>query len=112
MTTKFEVGQVVFVVRNDNRRSTYNATVTKVGRKWVYINEHQRFDPQTKLIDGGNYQSPGRVYLSRDEYDETVTRANAWRDLRSEVQYLYSAPNHLTTERIQAILAEIKGGAA
>lgn len=65
--------------------------ITKVGRKWAEIKEpsrvdrdyHMRFDMQTLRIDGGSFSEPGRVYLSREVWEEEQERMNLRRQIRA-----------------------------
>jgi len=70
---KWKVGQKVFVVivLNQKEPNSGYETITKVGRKWVTCGEgwrERRFCRKTKLIDGGEYSSPGEIYNSEDDY--------------------------------------------
>jgi hypothetical protein len=51
-----------------------NVTITAIGRKWVTISHGGiagRFLLADKYmtLDGGKYRSPGRCYLSREDYE-------------------------------------------
>ena len=85
-----QVGDEFWVaVRNDRRNpSRFPAVVTKVGRKWVHLDDGSRFDltdggqqQQWWWLDGGDHPSPGRVYRSQDSYLKVVEADQAWREL-------------------------------
>lgn len=102
---EFKVGQEVFVVWNNMRHSHQSIeTIEKVGRKWISIGGRYRFDPETMNIDGGDYMSPGSVYLSKEEWQREQEISSAWKDFRMKVYDQRSIPADLTVEKInQAI---------
>lgn len=87
----FKVGQVV--CRADEPRRGHscnprNCEVTKVGRKWVYVSsgrgfgQDSRFDPSDPAyckigfpLDGGDWSSPGTIYLEEKHYQELARRS-------------------------------------
>lgn len=73
MTPKYEVGQVVWVVMTSGWRvggAPREMEVTKVGRKWVELNNGRyRLEQGERRLDGrSGYGSPGTVYLTRSEW--------------------------------------------
>lgn len=77
----FVVGQTFWFRPNDSRRDKhgYRVSVTKVGRRWVQLTGGMRFDQTSanwRLVDGGQYSSPGRLWESwthcRDAINVTV----------------------------------------
>lgn len=92
MTPKdFQRGQKLVAVYSLNRRvpDVLDVEVVGVGRKWVTFAEpgrrwprSDRFDPADMTMDAGNYSSPGRVYLSREDYD----RHERARELRHRIR--------------------------
>lgn len=110
----WEVGMEVIAVIHrsygDRGAQIYASKVTKIGRRWITFTHtngrgENRFDADTMMIDGSGYGSPGRVYPSMAEYEETLERNELWRDLRSHMAY--QPPKHLTLERIKAIHTEV-----
>ena len=75
MSKTLEVGQELWYVPSDTRREAKAVIVTKVGRKWATLDNHNRVDMETMDVDGGNYSSPGTCYLDRKAYEEQC-RAN------------------------------------
>ena len=110
----WEVGMEVIAVihRNygDRGAQIYASKVTKIGRRWITFTHtngrcEDRFDADTMMIDGSGYGSPGRVYPSMAEYEETLERNKLWADLNRRMSH--HPPEHLTLERIKAIRAEV-----
>jgi hypothetical protein len=67
-------------------------TITKVGRKWVYLDSGYRFEleyVQNKMmyLDGGNYSSPGRVWLCEGDYVNHCKCQKLWQALRKGIDY-------------------------
>jgi hypothetical protein len=103
-----EVGQELYYVPRDGRQKPYSVTVTKVGRKWAETSSRGlRFGVSDFIVDGGNYSSPGRVYLSEADWIVERDRRAAWVEFRSKVDRLYSCPEHLTEADINALLAAL-----
>ncbi|MBI1620053.1 beta barrel domain-containing protein [Aquamicrobium zhengzhouense] len=107
----WQVGMEVIIVLTERREADVrNGTITKIGRRWITFRHsagwaENRFDADTMRIDGGQYGSPGRVYPSMAEYEETLERNKLWADLRGRIGY--QPPDHLTLDRIKAIHAEV-----
>lgn len=98
---KLKVGDNVFFVP----REKYNGQprfceITKIGRKWAEFDRGRRFDINTLEVDGGGYQSPGRIYLTKEEYDNKVKTQLLWIKLK-ELTSLYCCPDYLSTEDLQ-----------
>jgi hypothetical protein len=75
------VGQTLWYVPRELRfQKPSEVTVQKIGRKWAQVDYRLRIDVQTLIADGGDYSSPGRCYLSREEYEAELARRDAWRD--------------------------------
>ena len=103
----WEVGMTVFVAYRDYRSGTnYNAKITNVGRKWITLDGgFRRFDAETMQLDGGKYMSPGKVYVSEDEYLQQTAVAKAWSNFKLKLVYS-QAPADITVERISEIARE------
>lgn len=68
-TTDFSLGQKLCWVSSRNDKAISEVTVTKVAKKWVYVDDSgDRFDPETMLADGGIYSSPAKIHLSKEDY--------------------------------------------
>jgi hypothetical protein len=97
------VGDCLFYVANDNRRSTTTVSVVKIGRKWVELSNRNRVDIMSLEADGGQYSSPGTAWLSEQAYRDRVALQDAWRSLRRQIDGLYGAPAGLTIEKMDQI---------
>lgn len=110
------VGQKLYYVpANRYRRTSSNeVTVTAVGRKWVTFKDGsvvERFalaDPRME-IDGGDYQSPGRCYLSKDAYESEQALGRRWNELVKWVErHKWPPPSGMTVERIDQAIAVLQ----
>lgn len=80
---QFTVGQQLYFVSSCNRPTEYHVNVTKVGRKWVYLSNHKRFDQTRRsqfanncwFCDGDGYASPGSVYLTIFDHQDERRRS-------------------------------------
>jgi hypothetical protein len=96
----FAVGQSLVFAPYGKRHEVLDLTVTKIGRKWVTLSNDYRFDPATLRVDGQGYTSPGRMYLSRDEYNTAVAITEAWRLMQNAIDYV--PPPGVTVADIEA----------
>ena len=87
------VGQVLWYQPNDRRRKGYEVTINRVGRKWAYC--HGRFGRVDR-------ETPGRCYLSRDDYDKQQAIDFEWHRLFYSWKRPYNAPLDVTLEDIVA----------
>ncbi len=103
---EFHVGQVVFVVYNKNRSGggTCELSVTKIGRKWVTIGagwREERFDPRTMMLDGKEYDSHGKVWLYKEEWERDSVDGKAWDEFRRNIPY--ARPHGVNAEAVATI---------
>ena len=112
MKDSFAIGQRVFVSITLNRQDRYYANITKIGRKWVYFQHSDRSCENGRFeiahngewwIDGGDYSSPGKVYVSKEAYQEETFVKKAWTD--TGLNRMYNPPAHLTLKDMQKIRA-------
>ncbi len=112
MTAKddgWHVGASIFVHDKFGGMSdTYQATVTKVGRKWVefqrsagWRSKDDRFDHETMRLDGGAMSWRGKVYLDEAQYMQEVETEKAWKAFVNRLPH--RAPNHMTMAQISVI---------
>jgi len=101
-------GDELIAVRHDGTIYVRNWTVLRVGRKWAVM-DCRRVNLETLEIDGGDYSSPGRCYLSQEHYEQENRRRRAWNELRYRVNDSGKPPSHLTTEAIERVLGELRG---
>ena len=73
-------------------------TVTKIGRRWMELNNRHRVDRNTLIADGGQYSPPGRCFLSRAEREAERARDAEWMLLRHKMSR--RAPDGVTAEHI------------
>jgi len=87
--SKFIVGQNLWWVYensySNSPRPGCEVAITKIGRKWIDLDNGHRVDKHTFYADGRGYSSPGRCYLSREIYEKRVATLKAWRDFSSTI---------------------------
>ena len=104
MKKQLAVGDTVWLVWNERRRGApRDAVVSKVGRKWVYIdNGYYRFDVDTWRVDGGKHMSPATIYESKETWEKEESLENAWRRFAENVRNQYgTVPSGATEEAIE-----------
>lgn len=98
---ELKVGQKLWLQSSVRYLLSREVTVTKVGRKWAYIdNERYRIDKETLDIDGDGYCSPGKCYHSKDEYEALLALYDRWRGLSKKMDCM---PLDMTFEKINQI---------
>lgn len=102
---KYLVGQSLWYVPEDRpwEKPRY-LTVTKVGRKWLELDEAGLKACQLTLkCDRKNSpHNPGRCWLTKADYERYLKRHGAWRHFRRQVQDRWTAPESVTLEQILA----------
>lgn len=99
---KLSIGQKLWWVPHQRKwQQPKEVTVLKVGRKWAQLDNNERIDLETFIADAGQYSSPGRCYLSQEEYEAKVTIGSAWSNLKRSIDYK-SPPDGVTVEDIEA----------
>lgn len=93
--------------RSDAARLGREVTVNWIGRKWAAIDHGERVDIKSMAVDGGQYSSPGRCYLSEAHYIAETARACTWHRLAQAV-YRGRVPDHVTEAAINKA-AELLG---
>ncbi|MGI4945244.1 MAG: hypothetical protein ACRYHQ_32560 [Janthinobacterium lividum] len=104
-------GQTLCCQPIGNRKGPpYPVTVQKVGRKWATVfrggAELCRIDKETLAVDSGNFSPLYRMWLSREEFDQSVTRQNCWADLQRRIAR-YAVPDDITIDQIKAATATL-----
>ena len=89
---KVEIGQevLIYTIGNNARHrvSWYKGVVTKIGRKWFYVNtnnyigERHKFSLENGKCDRGDYMSEWQAFLSEEDYNEEM----GLQPLRAEVE--------------------------
>lgn len=110
---KLTVGQILWFAPNGKRcgGKGFDVEITKIGKKWVYVNLYRsesRFLVGESLdkgakIDGGNYLSPGNVFLSEDAYESYAQEKNDRNELFTFLQEasLHRYKTEFTTEQLR-----------
>jgi len=107
---ELEVGQKLWYVPRATRLGKpEHVSITKIGRKWAYIGgrRNTRVDIETLIVDGGDFSSPGRCYLSEAYYEDSVVCQSAWDKLRNSMSY--RVPMNLTLGEIATIQKLVEG---
>lgn len=108
-TPKFQEGQTVYLsdTTHSHKPCLSTTQITKVGRKWVECGMHGRFDRQTLVRDGGEYSSPGRAYLSADDWHAEQELEEAWSTFRQAIGRDHRVPKDLTIEKLKEAAAAL-----
>lgn len=105
-------GDKLYFVSSHRHVPSGDVTVTKVGRKWVYLSNGERINPETLWADGKGYGSPGRCHASKEAHDAAVSLEKAWSSLLFELRDRYGgAPDGMTVQAIdeaRALLGLVK----
>jgi hypothetical protein len=97
--------------RSDEPPALSWAEVTKVGRKWAELQpdgrkwrgRDDRFSLEDGHIDGGDFMSPGRVFLSEEAYHEHARALALWKPFREAMsRSFWNMPHDMTPDRIEA----------
>lgn len=113
-------GDPIFIATSSRRGGRYDgslrhieeAEVTKVGRKWIYLQEkssrlEQKFDRETGEPDGyPTYAS--RAFPSPEAAESHAATMRSWRRLSLWMSRCHAAPKHLSAAQMDAI-GEILG---
>jgi hypothetical protein len=96
----FTVGEALYYVTNNmiRRGNPEYVTISKVGRKWLYC-DGMRIDKETLVVDGHGYSSPGKCWLSQDEYEQHCLVIKAWDNFKILINH--RPPRGVSVEDIQ-----------
>lgn len=97
-----KVGDTVYVVLDENSRTKGLSGVVRVGRKWIYLSIGLRMEKSTMLLDGGGCSTPGRCYMTEQDYLDEVSRHSLWSKLRSGLTR--TAPSSVSNDDIKAAM--------
>lgn len=81
---KLTVGQKLYWV-SVYGNAPHWVTVTKVGKKWAYLDNKERVGVNDLMADGKGYSSHATCYFSKELYEETVELAKAWGELKRDI---------------------------
>ena len=99
-----QVGQKLYFPGSKFARER-ELTITWIGRIWATTErDRERLNLETLYIDGGAYSSPGRVWLSKAEWDAYANVQLAWNNLHARLrQQGYHCPEGMTLQAIDQI---------
>jgi hypothetical protein len=108
ISNKFAVGQVLYYIKYAHNRNSvpegFPITITKVGNRWLSTDNHWiRIDKNTLQADGGKYSSPGKAWLSEEEYITHYTRNKLWMEIFRSVR-ANDMPSKITVSELETIL--------
>ncbi|GAA2199912.1 hypothetical protein [Streptomyces bangladeshensis] len=107
-----KVGDHLILVTGSKYRSDEPVTVSRVGRKYLYVNLHGREYRARFLRDSGledsTYGAQERLYTP-EQYDEMKQRKALFLSLREAgIEVQWKVRDDLTTDQLRALLAVIK----
>lgn len=110
------IGQTLWLHFTENRHNTEVRpyVVTKIGHKWLTVAKEgwplvtERVAISDLRIDGGEYSSPGRAYVSKEAFEEEKAFQTAWDKLETYVRNNHRVPANLTLADIQAAIIALK----
>lgn len=111
--TAYVVGQEVVVVDDVGRnRNDWDATVSRVGPKWItvkYGHTTWRFDHDGEAdSDFGN----PTLFPSRAEYEASALRARLWDEICAFTRSTYHPPEHLEAADLQLVIEVLRNGSS
>lgn len=97
----FAVGDKLWMVPSQRYMGdAREVTVTKVGRKWLTLDNGYRASAADMWLDGGGYTSPGSCYASRAAWEAHKELCDAWEQLRRDVDRERRPPPGVTAQLI------------
>lgn len=103
----------MWYVDSNVRDSGRPLTVVSVGKRWAALardshsRPYMRVDIATDMVDGGKYSSPGKVWESREAYENHASKIQQWDELRKLCSQ--RVPDHLSLNDLQDIASKICG---
>jgi hypothetical protein len=104
----YSIGQKLWYVPRTRHREPHETTITKIGKVWIYLENGHRVDIAKLYADGGQYQSPGRAYLSREVWEQEVELIREWDSLSALLRNMYSPPHAVTAADIRQAKALLR----
>jgi hypothetical protein len=108
MSNEYKVGDKLWWVGSDNKRTQREVTIEKVGRVWLTLSNHHRVDKVTFVAFAGGYSSPGTCWLSKEAYEHCARLERSWGALRRAVSNTWNVPDDVTLEDIKAAAMYLK----
>ena len=105
----FKIGQTVYIKPSEFERSkgVVDTKISKVGRKYIYVERHNRkfeVDTLDEVVISG---VGGKLYTNTDTIKEEERIRTLYHEIKNKFQYS-SNPNKITPEQVEAI-AKILG---
>lgn len=106
MVSQIKVDQELLYVPNHGRNAPCMVTVKTVGRKWITLSNRLRIDINTLVADGGGYSSPGKCYLTKEEYEDFRRVSDKWKSVCSWLRDWRNTtkPEHIKESDIDMII--------
>lgn len=104
---KRNVGDTFFLVANARWMRGGQVVITKVGRKWLTLDNGSRADSETLRIDGRGMSSPGILYENEQAYIDFRDHLDLCAKIKQRF-LSFRAGGEVTPEQAKAI-AEILG---
>jgi hypothetical protein len=108
MSNEYKVGDKLWWVSSDNKRTQREVTIEKVGRAWLTLSNRHRVDKVTLKADAGEWTSPGTCWLSKEAYEHRARLEQSWGVLRRAVSNTWNVPDDVTLEDIKAAAMYLK----
>lgn len=101
---EYKVGQTLWYYPSHyaNSRKGFEVTVESVGRKWVRLSSGMRVEKSSRVVDGGEYSSPGELWLDEEEHQKHQELSSTWRAFLAGMSW-HQLPKGLTLEKIEAM---------
>ena len=79
MSDASKIGRELWAVQTMNGKPRgFVVKVTKVGRKWITLDNGWRCDRVTGIVDGGAYSPPGKVYATKQFWLDELENKRVW----------------------------------
>lgn len=108
---KYTVGQKLWFAPLPTVRwmgSPREVSIISVGRKWIELNIGYRVSIDDLSLSVNNSVSPGRCYLSKEEWEAERSLANSWAKLKAAISNAFIAPNDVSVEDIEKARALLR----
>jgi len=92
---EYEMNQPLWRVSTQRGCDSNAVTVTKIGRKWVYLSCGGRVAKDSIHLDGKGYCSPATLYVSEEAHDRHVATNRLLRILNTKTQF-YQPPTSVS----------------
>jgi len=104
MSDEYKIGQTLWYVPIRRHGQPCEVTITKVGRQWLTLSNGHRVCKEDLVCDGKGYVSPGRCYVSQDEYRQEALLNNQWDRFRAEISSWHRRPNSVSHDDLCKVM--------